>query len=109
MNSLNVLEEVSSSVNSPRFKFYEAEQTYNLPFAFLPRQERRLNERRRVSREDPFLNPEDGLRMDGLGARREARGEPTAEAGRGELLERTHTAKTFLLHKVNKLCNLLLV
>lgn len=74
MNSLNVLEEVSSSVNSPRFKFYEAEKTYNLPFAFLPRQERRLNERRRVSREDPFLNPEDGLRMDGLGARREARG-----------------------------------
>lgn len=74
MNSLNVLEEVSSSVNSPRFKFYEAEKTYNLPFAFLPRQERRLNERRWVSREDPFLNPEDGLRMDGLGARDEARG-----------------------------------
>lgn len=89
MNNLNVFEEVSSDVNSPRSEFYDREKTEKLPFALLPCQEPSVNGGRWVSTKCPFSKPEGGLRMGCLGREpgvrqgvRRARGEQTSEAGR---------------------------
>lgn len=58
-----MLEEASSSTNSPAGQCYDTGKTHSLPFASLPSQEHGLNARRQVignRKECPLLSPGDG-------------------------------------------------